>query len=426
MAFESFNHNIKNMFGYYKVGNKKFYSDVKALEELTKITKNVDQKKHFTQKYNEDILKYLGNKGIVEFCIDQKLFDDDWTTEPPESIEYYRQQMCAYIEKNYNEITIGYSGGTDSNTVVECFKRRKTRNIKLLNVVNNSVQQLSKTRQFLNDHTKKVTYAKHGDVASQLGWEFDLFQGWTPTSKETFEKEIVDYNYGHWAGDWKNTNGWYQNSGELTLTRSKTSKACFIMGYEKPEILIENGWYVYKLHNHEWDLPINCTDPNVDLIYFYVNDGSPHLIKKLAHAKAKEIDNILWEYNLLPTAEVMQMFWHNGAEVLDNPFIDNRPYYDRLMKAMGFEAASSFLQGSETKSNGKWFNEDQQCIKENNAKDKHTSQKQKIAKKYFDDVITKKVDNRFLDLPNKNVKGIWGKSIKVRPVSQRLLDRLSK
>ena len=93
---------------------------------------------------------------------------------------------------------------------------------------------------------------------------------------------------------------------------------------------------------------------------------------------------------------------------------------------MGFEAASSFLQGSETKSNGKWFNEDQQCIKENNAKDKHTSQKQKIAKKYFDDVITKKVDNRFLDLPNKNVKGIWGKSIKVRPVSQRLLDRLSK
>jgi len=417
MAFESFNHNKKNMFGYYKVGNKKFYSDVKALEELTKITKNINQKKKFTQKDDKEISKYLANKGVVEFCIDQKLFGDDWTIEPPESIEYYRQQMCEYIEKNYKEITIGYTGGTDSNTIVECFKRKGTRNIKLLNVVNNSVQQFSKTRQYLNNHTKAVTYAKHGRAANELGWDLAMFQGWTPTSKETYEKEIVDYKYGAWGSDWKNTNTWYQNSGELTLTRSKTNKACFIMGYEKPEILIENGWYVYKLNNLEWDLPINCTDPNVDLIYFYVNDGSPDLIKKLAHAKAKEIDDIIWENNLLPTAEVMVMF-------RDRKIQHVTPYYNRLMSAMGFKAASPFLQGAETKTAGKWYQEDQQCIKENNAKDKHTVKKQETAKKYFDDVITKRVDNRFLDLQNRNVQGIWGKSIRVRPVSQRLLDRL--
>tara|TARA_B100000780_G_C21124727_1_gene456009 strand:+ start:366 stop:1625 length:1260 start_codon:yes stop_codon:yes gene_type:complete len=419
MAFESFNHNKKNMFAYYKVGNKKFYSDVKALEELSKLTTKIEKNDQHDLKLTlliDDLALYMAKKGALEFCIDQKMMNDDWTVEPPETIEYYRQQMCAYIEKNYDEITIGYSGGTDSNTVVECFKRRKTPNIKLLNVVNNSVQQLSKTRQYLNDHTKKVTYAKHGRAASELGWEFDLFQGWTPTSKETYEKEVVDYEYGAWDSDWKNTNGWYQNSGELTLTRSKTSKACFIMGYEKPEILIEDGWYVYKLHNYEWDLPINCTDPNVDLIYFYVNDGSPDLIKKLSHAKAKEIDNILWENNLPPTTESMEMF----------KIQHSTPYYDRLMRAMGFEAASPFLQGIGTKIQGEWYQEDKKCIEENNAKDKQTVQKQKIANDYFDNVITKKVHHKFLDLKNRNIKGIWGKPIRVRPVSQRLLDRLKK
>ena len=212
MAFESFNHNKKNMFAYYKVGNKKFYSDVKALEELSKLTTKIEKNDQHDLKLTlliDDLALYMAKKGALEFCIDQKMMNDDWTVEPPETIEYYRQQMCAYIEKNYDEITIGYSGGTDSNTVVECFKRRKTPNIKLLNVVNNSVQQLSKTRQYLNDHTKKVTYAKHGRAASELGWEFDLFQGWTPTSKETYEKEVVDYEYGAWDSDWKNTNGWY-------------------------------------------------------------------------------------------------------------------------------------------------------------------------------------------------------------------------
>jgi hypothetical protein len=39
---------------------------------------------------------------------------------------------------------------------------------------------------------------------------------------------------------------------------------------------------------------------------------------------------------------------------------------------------------------------------------------------FFDDVIVKTVDNRFLDLEERKVHGIWGKPIKIKPVSEAL------
>ncbi len=421
MAFETSNHNSKNMHTYYKVGGRKFYSDLQALKHFTQLMKKKGVTR--TTKYGAagenlsigDLAGMLAKKGMLEFCIDRKMMNDDWTTEPPHALEHYLQQMCAHVENNYDEIIVGYSGGTDSNTIVDCFKRRRTRGIRLLNVVNDETQVQAKSRQYLNRHTQSMTQARHGKDAAELGWDIDMFKTWTPTRPKQFEKDISDYKYGQWDSDWKNVSGWYQNSGEMTLTRSKTNRACFIMGYEKPEIEIEDGWFVYKVNNHLWDLPINCTDPNVDVIYFFVDDGAPDLIKKLSHLKAVEMEKIMLEDHIKPTTENLRRLFRCQS---------TSPYIDRINACMGFKAVSDFLQGGETKRGGKWSTEDaleRMNIMMNN---KDTVSKMTTADRYFDDVISKQINHKFLDMENRNIKSIDGKSIPVRKVAPQLLDFL--
>jgi len=57
---------------------------------------------------------------------------------------------------------------------------------------------------------------------------------------------------------------------------------------------------------------------------------------------------------------------------------------------------------------------------------KHHSQqtlnKKMISNDYFDQEIVKKVDSRFLDKKNRDFIHIWGRSIKIRPVSETLLN----
>ena len=94
---------------YYQVGEKKFHSDLHAFQ-------------HFTQNLNQSL----------SFNIYYKFFNDDWTTEPKETISHYRAEMCEQIAQSYDKIIIAYSGGTDSETIVDEFKKKQIKNIRFI------------------------------------------------------------------------------------------------------------------------------------------------------------------------------------------------------------------------------------------------------------------------------------------------------
>ena len=106
----------------FYVGDKNFTSDVSALQ-------------YFTKNLNQDL------RMDFNFSL-----GDDWSTEPEQELEYYRQQMCAYIENTYHNITVAYSGGTDSETMIDAFKRRGTRQLTLLHLTNSVSVQLIDTK----------------------------------------------------------------------------------------------------------------------------------------------------------------------------------------------------------------------------------------------------------------------------------------
>lgn len=409
--FENLNHDPNNQLIHYKVNGKIFYSDFAALEYLTKTFKS-NQKNNQIVDSKNNIQKYLSEKGVLEFCIRQQTINLDWTQEPPHSVEYYRQKMCKAISNTYDDVILAYTGGTDTETILDTFKLLGTTNLSILNFANDFRHQQSKSRQFLRDHTVHHFDKKHGTDAKKLNWNVRMFEAWTPTDEKQFEELITDYKIGHWSGDYKNVNSWWQNSGKRTLSRNrKGKKTCMVYGYEKPNIILKDGWWTYSTNNDTYDLPYSALDPNTSIIYFWINDLVPELIQKLTHLKAKELDKIICENNVKITdKDIREIGTTNGVN----------PYYGRLMDAMGFRALSGFLNTYDTKPGGTWATSDarEQATLEHDV----TKRKQHLVDNFFNEVVTKKIDPVFIDKKQKLIKPIWSKSIKVMKASDKAIN----
>jgi hypothetical protein len=369
---------------HYKVGEKKFNSDLKAFQYFTNNLKNT-----LELKFNFDL-------------------HEDWTVEPSESIEFYRQKVCEYIENTYANITIAYSGGTDSETIADAFKRRRTRGLRLLNTVNAFDVQM-KTRQWLMQHTTEHIQAKHRDAIVELDWLFHVGEQWKPNTYNQFEKQIADYNMIAWGPDVTWTNQWCTDSSEMYIkTKRVQGRSCMLHGKEKPEICIENGWWCARYLSSMFETPFHFVEDDVEHLYFFVNDICPELPKKLAWAKAQEMERIFLEGEIELTPENV---WQTS--------LTHSPYYERLITAMGYRALSDFLNTSATKHWGWWKEEvNKELLKQNI----HSKRKTVLSEKFFDQVITKTVDNRFLDFKHKGINGILTKSYPLFPINPLLLD----
>jgi len=249
---------------------------------------------------------------------------------------------------------------------------------------------------------------KHRDAVQDLGWKITIGATWQMQDYKKLEKTISDYEEGCWNVDYRMINPWHLNDDFNKMTKGSRKKTCIVFGKEKPDIVIKDGWWCYQLMNNNWQQPIDCFDPDTDLVYFYVNDYCPDLIKKLSHAKAKEMEKIFIEKQMLPTEE-------NSRKVS----VQSSPYRERLLKAMDYNAITQFLNTNATQLGFGW----QKNLETRQQKklDPELHLKNELLKfDFFDDVVVKTVDNRFLDLTKREIHGIWGKPIKVRPLSDQL------
>lgn len=371
---------------YYSVGDKTFDSDVTALQ-------------YFSKNLNEE----------MEMQFNFKL-DDDWTKEPAHDLEHYRQKMCAHIENSYHNITIAYSGGTDSETMVDAFKRRGTRQLTLLHLTN-SVSADTRARHELEKEMKQRIQLKHGDAIKNLGWKFKIGTKWqVGTSAET-ERTVADQRFISWNPDVDFLNQWYEDkpsSGILTKYDKKRN-GCVVYGKEKPEIGIEKGWWVARYMSPMFETPFYFDD-EADDVYFFVNGSCPELPKKISWLKAKAIEKIFIRDGILPTEK-------NATSAS----LFSSPYYQEINRATGYMALSDFLNTNASKIWGWWRQEHEKDIKSTH---KETNNKFILKNKYFNEVLTKTIDNRFLDIDNRMVHGIRSKSYRLFPVCDLLMERV--
>jgi len=371
----------------FSVGDRSFQSDVSALQYFT---------------------KNLNNELRMDFSFP---LENDWTTKPENDLEHYRQQMCAYIENTYHNIVIAYSGGTDSETMVDVFKRRGTKQITLLHLTNTD-DATTKNRQWLEAHMHERIRIKHADAIKHLGWNVRIGTLWKPGTSSAAERTITDGRFSSWGSDPTFINNWYEDKPNQKILNvlDPKKKTSVVYGKEKPEIGIEDDWWVARYVSSMFETPFRFNE-EVEDVYFFLNEYCPKLTIKIAWLKAVEMQNIFRTDSILPT--------ESNANAVS---LTSSPYYTRLVKAMGFDALSDFLNTSATKNWGWWR---KKSLSETASKCQNTKYKQLLASKYFDEVLAQTIDNRFLDHKQKMVHGIRSKSYKLFPVDQILLDRLS-
>jgi len=400
VTFESLNRNPKNRLTHITANGKRFHSDVDALRHISQDLAHKDNH----NKTDLDLPQYLTRKGVLEFHMAGVDATQDWTAEPEHNLVQLRDQMCEALEQRYDQIYISYSGGTDSDTIADAFMRRGTTGVTLVNVANASVQKKTDARAWLAQHTGEAVKVKYADAISQLGWKVLMFEAWQPYDTQRYEKSLLDSEFMSWDNDFNNPNSWAQNSGEITLTRA-AGRSCWIVGLEKPHLTIEDGWYAFQMHHNLFDTPLSCVDPNSELIYFWLNDLVPDLIKKMAHAKAKEMRLIFQDMGVLPDKQKVNSMNHWSSV-----------HYHRLNRAMGLGGLTDFLMTPETKG-GAWRSKD--IRQQNELKEKHTLNKRIIRDRYFDEVVSRNVHHGLLDLKHRKPIGIMSKSIRLIPIQDK-------
>lgn len=90
--------NIKDQFGFYTVGDLKFYSKMEAIEMMTKTGH------HLHWDFNEKVFSL-----------------NDWKIEPKESLAELYKKRAEQLREKYDYLVLWYSSGADSQNILESF-----------------------------------------------------------------------------------------------------------------------------------------------------------------------------------------------------------------------------------------------------------------------------------------------------------------
>jgi len=429
---ESANKTPRNVNTHIIALGKKFHSDIEALTHFSKHFKATNtNNRPVLDGVDNSLQNYLANKGVLEFVIPGVTDKSDWSEEPTESISELCNRLCEIIEQTYDEIIIGYSGGTDSETIAQYFLKRGTRNVTLLkrpqelwpgDNVGRTEHHFDPAMKWADKITHDAIKKNYAWAFKHLGWKMKFVKHMTPYNESQYEKSLANREFLSWENDYANISSWAQNSGDVFKTKGK--KSCFIEGLEKPRIILHDGWYKFHM-NHDsqwWGQPL-CP-PGCDRIWFWLQPIVPEVIQKLAHLKAKEIKKWFKDHGTTPTADEV------------NRMNDNvHPSRMRTLKAMGmkgicewhYTAAATYIEAISSHfgplefipTPGKDYDWKHWEISERSLKKQQQAvNKIKIRDTFYDQIILPNIHDRFLNKADKTIHGISTKMIPVIPATE--------
>jgi len=427
----STNKSLRNHQTYIRALGKTFHSDIEALAHVTAHFKTHSGKPRHTNlrlPRHDDMANYLGQKGHLEFHI-KGVTDQAWNGEPKHTLGELCHRLCDMLEQTYDEIIISHSGGTDSDTIAQLFLKRGTRNITLMrrsqdlwpgDNVGRTETHVEPLAKWLDKHTEQATKKEYARAFKDLGWKMKFVEQLQPYDEKQYERSLLNREFLCWENDYANISSWAQNSGGVFTAKGR--KVCFIEGLEKPVIVLHKGWYCFRMHHDSqwWGQPL--APPEVDRVWFWMNDLVPEIIQKLAYLKAMEMKNIFREQKVTPTRDEVAAM--NRA---------SHPCRQRLNRAMSMKGLTLFHDKGETNymerlnvwfgplefqpTPGEGFDWKHWDITARSKKEHATAiHKMKIRDQFYDEVITKQVHKQFLLEDTKTVTGIPTRTIPLIPV----------
>lgn len=185
----------QDKFGFYQVGELKFYSKLEAIE---------------TSKQTGLPFRWIFN--------DEVFSSYDWTVEPTESLEELYRQRAQQIRDNYDYIVVWYSGGADSANILDSFVKNGIKLDEVLSYVNYNasgskedptngeifhvavprVQEIRKTQPWIKHRVVDLSQSQV-DYFSQPDAKFDWIYGINGyVSPHNISKQAIKTNVSAW------------------------------------------------------------------------------------------------------------------------------------------------------------------------------------------------------------------------------------
>lgn len=260
--------------GYYTVGPSRFKSKIDALVHGTKTNT------HPTWQFSNDVWNAV-----------------NWTAEPELDILELYKIRARQIREQYDYVSVFYSGGSDSQSLVDAFFDAGCHIDEIITIWNRS-------------HTKRVVLDPGAVDARNIEAEYELttrpgleqIRLRSPKTKISYydvSSATLDCYTDIYDGEeWLTTTTEHLNPHYVTrwcvtrdrdqlITLDRGLKTALVAGVDKPRVCIKDGKYaVYFLDT----LVNNCQGgynrndySNVDLVLFYWDPDMPEIIVKQAH-----------------------------------------------------------------------------------------------------------------------------------------------
>jgi hypothetical protein len=218
--------NNKDKFGFYQVGAFETYSKVEAIElhKRTGIHPHWNFNEAFFSSYN-------------------------WTTEPTETLEQLYKKRAEQIRNDYDYVVLFYSGGADSENILDTFVDNNIAIDEIATYNHNQVD--SDPASMFNSEQLKISYPRITALQNQ-GIKF---KHRSIDMSEITAKILTDSHY--------NTNRGYYSTSHFGVTHISKSyiresipeyqklieqgkKVVFVWGSEKPRLYQDDGRYCIK------------------------------------------------------------------------------------------------------------------------------------------------------------------------------------
>ena len=249
-------------FGYYQVGNQRFYSkyDAIKLHEKTGI--------HPEWRFNDEVFG----------CY-------DWRQEPTESLQELYRQRAEQLREKYDYIVLLFSGGADSHNVLNSFVNN---NIHLDEIVSFNHYEGNKNRfthtdaevtQVAVPYVQKIL-DQHPNIKFRLmdlsHPIYDFYK--SDSNKEYYMQYMMTMNARPEQLKFKV----YEVDPEYLNLIHSGKKVCFLIGKDKPRIQnVDNNKWTLKFLDTLMDVPYS--GKNIPVEFFYWTPDLPKLIIKQAH-----------------------------------------------------------------------------------------------------------------------------------------------
>jgi hypothetical protein len=254
-------------------------------------------------------------KLSIDWNFNNEIFDNyNWTIEPSFSLDELYNLRARQIREQYDYVILSYSGGADSNNILESFLRQ---GLHIDEIITNWALDAN-DRFIVKDSSVKESWNSTAEFYLHTASRLDYIKNKSPKTKISLidsSKSIIDNLLNNSNAEWIygkndvfNVTGAFQYNpaycSDIRKRFDSLQNVAYVVGIDKPKLMIiNNQFYLYFIDKVTNIIPVkeNIVEyNNVTPVFFYWSPNCCQLLAKQAHTVYKYLQvNIaarkIWE-----------------------------------------------------------------------------------------------------------------------------------